>query len=145
MTKEVIGRGWLTVTAIKDGKDGATGAKGDKGDDAGVMTFSPATLALSAVRKTDGSYVATVGDAAKAQARVMLGTTDVTNKCSYVVVQSVNCTATVAWVASLLLLRYRARRSTALLCLIPMRWYRCVPHMLPRSRRMMLRCMLRWR
>ena len=50
MAKEVIGRGWLTVAAIKDGKDGATGGKGDKGDkgakgdDAGVMTFSPATL-----------------------------------------------------------------------------------------------------
>lgn len=95
MAKEVIGRGWLTIAAIKDGKDGATGAKGDKGNDAGVMTFSPATLALSAVRKTDGSYIATLGDAAKAQARVMLGTTDVTSKCSYVVVQSVNCTATV--------------------------------------------------
>lgn len=95
MAKEVIGRGWLTIAAIKDGKDGATGTKGDKGDDAGVMTFSPATLALSAVRKTDGSYIATLGDAAKAQARVMLGTTDVTSKCSYVVVQSVNCTATV--------------------------------------------------
>lgn len=40
MAKEVIGRGWLTIAAIKDGKDGATGAKGDKGDDAGVMTFS---------------------------------------------------------------------------------------------------------
>lgn len=93
MTKEVIGRGWLTVTAIKDGKDGKPG---DKGDDAGAVTLSPATLVLTAVRQSDGSYAASLANVAKAQVKVMLGTKDITSMCTYSVASSVNCTATVS-------------------------------------------------
>ena len=99
MANEVIGKGWITVAAINDGKPGAPGepgTPGKPGSDGLTVTASPAVIVLKAVKVANGSYKVQDYSSARSQIRVSRGGKDVTAQCALTAVRGVNCTASVS-------------------------------------------------
>lgn len=99
MANEVIGKGWITVAAINDGKPGAPGAPGTPGKPGSnglTVTATPSVMVLKAVKAADGSYKVLDYSSARSQICVSRGGKDVTAQCALTAVRGVNCTASVS-------------------------------------------------
>lgn len=102
MAKEVIGKGWITVAAINDGKPGTPGSPGSPGKpgsdgkDALTVSVSPEIIVLQAVKKSDTLYDVSDYSKAKAQITVRRGSKDVSSQCILRDIKQECCIASVS-------------------------------------------------
>lgn len=99
MAKEVIGKGWITVAAINDGKPGTPGSPGSPGKpgsdgkDALTVSVSPEVIVLHAVKVSDSNYNVTNFSTAQARIAVFRGGTNVSPQCALSDVKQQYCRA----------------------------------------------------
>ena len=99
MAKEVIGKGWITVAAINDGKPGPPGSPGSPGKpgsdgkDALTVSVSPEVIVLHAVKVSDSNYNVTNFSTAQARIAVFRGGTNVSPQCTLSAVKQQYCRA----------------------------------------------------
>lgn len=99
MAKEVIGKGWITVSAINDGKPGSPGSPGSPGKpgsdgkDALTVSVSPEVIVLHAVKVSDSNYNVTNFSTAQARIAVFRGGTNVSPQCALSDVKQQYCRA----------------------------------------------------
>lgn len=99
MAKEVIGKGWITVSAINDGKPGSPGSPGSPGKpgsdgkDALTVSVSPEVIVLHAVKVSDSNYNVTNFLTAQARIAVFRGGTNVSPQCALSDVKQQYCRA----------------------------------------------------
>lgn len=99
MAKEVIGKGWITVAAINDGKPGTPGSPGSPGKpgsdgkDALTVSVSPEVIVLHAVKESDSNYNVTNFSTAQARIAVFRGGTNVSPQCALSDVKQQYCRA----------------------------------------------------
>ena len=99
MAKEVIGKGWITVAAINDGKPGSPGSPGSPGKpgsdgkDALTVSVSPEVIVLRAVKVSDSNYNVTNFSTAQARIAVFRGGTNVSPQCALSDVKQQYCRA----------------------------------------------------
>ena len=99
MAKEVIGKGWITVSAINDGKPGSPGSPGSPGKpgsdgkDALTVSVSPEVIVLHAVKVSDSNYNVTNFSTAQARIAVFRGGTNVSPQCTLSDVKQQYCRA----------------------------------------------------
>lgn len=99
MAKEVIGKGWITVAAINDGKPGSPGSPGSPGKpgsdgkDALTVSVSPEVIVLHAVKVSDSNYNVTNFSTAQARIAVFRGGTNVSPQCALSDVKQQYCRA----------------------------------------------------
>lgn len=96
MAKEVIGKGWITVSAINDGKPGSPGSPGKPGSDgkdALTVSVSPEVIVLHAVKVSDSNYNVTNFSTAQARIAVFRGGTNVSPQCALSDVKQQYCRA----------------------------------------------------
>lgn len=99
MAKEVIGKGWITVAAINDGKPGTPGSPGSPGKpgsdgkDALTVSVSPEIIVLQAVKVSDSNYNVTNFSTAQARIAVFRGGTNVSPQCTLSAVKQQYCRA----------------------------------------------------
>lgn len=99
MAKEVIGKGWITVAAINDGKPGTPGSPGSPGKpgsdgkDALTVSVSPEVIVLHAVKVSDSNYNVTNFSTAQARIAVFRGGTNVSPQCTLSAVKQQYCRA----------------------------------------------------
>lgn len=102
MAKEVIGKGWITVAAINDGKPGTPGSPGSPGKpgsdgkDALTVSVSPEIIVLQAVKKSNTLYDISDYSKAKAQITVRRGSKDVSSQCTLRDIKQECCIASVS-------------------------------------------------
>lgn len=104
MAKEVIGKGWITVAAINDGKPGSPGSPGSPGKpgsdgkDALTVSVSPEIIVLQAVKKSNTLYDVSDSSKAKAKAQITVrrGSKDVSSQCSLRDIKQECCIASVS-------------------------------------------------
>lgn len=102
MAKEVIGKGWITVAAINDGKPGTPGSPGSPGKpgsdgkDALTVSVSPEIIVLQAVKKSNTLYDVSDYSKAKAQITVRRGSKDVSSQCTLRDIKQECCIASVS-------------------------------------------------
>lgn len=102
MAKEVIGKGWITVAAINDGKPGSPGSPGSPGKpgsdgkDALTVSVSPEIIVLQAVKKSNTLYDVSDYSKAKAQITVRRGSKDVSSQCTLRNIKQECCIASVS-------------------------------------------------
>ena len=102
MAKEVIGKGWITVAAINDGKPGTPGSPGSPGEpgsdgkDALTVSVSPEIIVLQAVKKSNTLYDVSDYSKAKAQITVRRGSKDVSSQCTLRDIKQECCIASVS-------------------------------------------------
>lgn len=102
MAKEVIGKGWITVAAINDGKPGSPGSPGSPGKpgsdgkDALTVSVSPEIIVLQAVKKSNTLYDVSDSSKAKAQITVRRGSKDVSSQCTLRDIKQECCIASVS-------------------------------------------------
>ena len=104
MAKEVIGKGWITVAAINDGKPGSPGSPGSPGKpgsdgkDALTMSVSPEIIVLQAVKKSNTLYDVSDSSKAKAKAQITVrrGSKDVSSQCTLRNIKQECCIASVS-------------------------------------------------
>lgn len=100
MAKEVIGKGWITVAAINDGKPGTPGSPGSPGKpgsdgkDALTVSVSPEVIVLHAEKVSDSDYNVTKFSTAQARIAVFRGGTNVSPQCALSDVKQKYCRAT---------------------------------------------------
>ncbi len=97
MAKEVIGKGWITVAAINDGKPGSPGSPGSPGEpgsDGYTVCATPSVITLGITKVSDTAFVADVSKNNTSAIRVFKGNVDVTRTCRVTVSSTENCTAT---------------------------------------------------
>ena len=100
MAKEVIGKGWITVAAINDGKPGSPGSPGSPGKpgsdgkDALTVSVSPEVIVLHAVKVSNSNYNVTNFSTAQARIAVFRGGTNVSPQCTLSDVKQQYCRAT---------------------------------------------------
>lgn len=100
MAKEVIGKGWITVAAINDGKPGSPGSPGSPGEpgsdgkDALTVSVSPEVIVLHAVKVSNSNYNVTNFSTAQARIAVFRGGTNVSPQCTLSDVKQQYCRAT---------------------------------------------------
>ena len=105
MAKEVIGKGWITVAAINDGKPGSPGSPGSPGKpgsdgkDALTVSVSPEVIVLHAVKVSDSNYNVTNFSTAQAQIAVFRGGTNVSPQCALSDVKQQYCRAAASGLA----------------------------------------------
>ena len=99
MAKEVIGKGWITVAAINDGKPGPPGSPGSPGKpgsdgkDALTVSVSPEVIVLHAEKVSDSNYNVTNFSTAQARIAVFRGGTNVSPQCALSDVKQQYCRA----------------------------------------------------
>lgn len=99
MAKEVIGKGWITVAAINDGRPGSPGSPGSPGKpgsdgkDALTVSVSPEVIVLHAVKVSDSNYNVTNFSTAQARIAVFRGGTNVSPQCALSDVKQQYCRA----------------------------------------------------
>ena len=99
MAKEVIGKGWITVAAVNDGKPGSPGSPGSPGKpgsdgkDALTVSVSPEVIVLHAVKVSDSNYNVTNFSTAQARIAVFRGGTNVSPQCALSDVKQQYCRA----------------------------------------------------
>ena len=99
MAKEVIGKGWITVAAINDGKPGSPGSPGSPGKpgsdgkDALTVSVSPEVIVLHAEKVSDSNYNVTNFSTAQARIAVFRGGTNVSPQCALSDVKQQYCRA----------------------------------------------------
>ena len=99
MAKEVIGKGWITVSAINDGKPGSPGSPGSPGKpgsdgkDALTVSVSPEVIVLHAEKVSDSNYNVTNFSTAQARIAVFRGGTNVSPQCALSDVKQQYCRA----------------------------------------------------
>ena len=99
MAKEVIGKGWITVAAINDGRPGTPGSPGSPGKpgsdgkDALTVSVSPEVIVLHAVKVSDSNYNVTNFSTAQARIAVFRGGTNVSPQCTLSAVKQQYCRA----------------------------------------------------
>lgn len=104
MAKEVIGKGWITVAAINDGKPGSPGSPGSPGKpgsdgkDALTVSVSPEIIVLQAVKKSNTLYDVSDSSKAKAKAQITVrrGSKDVSSQCTLRNIKQECCIASVS-------------------------------------------------
>lgn len=104
MEKEVIGKGWITVAAINDGKPGSPGSPGSPGKpgsdgkDALTVSVSPEIIVLQAVKKSNTLYDVSDSSKAKAKAQITVrrGSKDVSSQCTLRDIKQECCIASVS-------------------------------------------------
>lgn len=101
MAKEVIGKGWITVAAINDGKPGSPGSPGKPGSDgkdALTVSVSPEIIVLQAVKKSNTLYDVSDSSKAKAKAQITVrrGSKDVSSQCTLRNIKQECCIASVS-------------------------------------------------
>lgn len=101
MAKEVIGKGWITVAAINDGKPGSPGSPGKPGSDgkdALTVSVSPEIIVLQAVKKSNTLYDVSDSSKAKAKAQITVrrGSKDVSSQCTLRDIKQECCIASVS-------------------------------------------------
>lgn len=104
MAKEVIGKGWITVAAINDGKPGTPGSPGSPGKpgsdgkDALTVSVSPEVIVLQAVKKSNTLYDVSDSSKAKAKAQITVrrGSKDVSSQCTLRDIKQECCIASVS-------------------------------------------------
>ena len=104
MAKEVIGKGWITVAAINDGKPGSPGSPGSPGKpgsdgkDALTVSVSPEIIVLQAVKKSNTLYDVSDSSMAKAKAQITVrrGSKDVSSQCTLRDIKQECCIASVS-------------------------------------------------
>ena len=104
MAKEVIGKGWITVAAINDGKPGTPGSPGSPGKpgsdgkDALTVSVSPEIIVLQAVKKSNTLYDVSDSSKAKAKAQITVrrGSKDVSSQCTLRDIKQECCIASVS-------------------------------------------------
>lgn len=104
MAKEVIGKGWITVAAINDGKPGSPGSPGSPGKpgsdgkDALTVSVSPEIIVLQAVKKSNTLYDVSDSSKAKAKAQITVrrGSKDVSSQCTLRDIKQECCIASVS-------------------------------------------------
>ena len=102
MAKEVIGKGWITVAAINDGKPGTPGSPGrpgkpgSDGKDALTVSVSPEIIVLQAVKKSNTLYDISDYSKAKAQITVRRGSKGVSSQCTLRDIKQECCIASVS-------------------------------------------------
>lgn len=104
MAKEVIGKGWITVAAINDGKPGSPGSPGSPGKpgsdgkDALTVSVSPEIIVLQAVKKSNTLYDVSDSSKAKAKAQITVrrGSKDVSSQCTLRGIKQECCIASVS-------------------------------------------------
>lgn len=97
MAKEVIGKGWITVAAINDGKPGSPGSPGSPGkpgSDGYTVCATPSVITLGIRKVSDTAFVANVSKNNTSTIKVLKGNVDVTAACVVMVASTENCTAT---------------------------------------------------
>lgn len=96
MAKEVIGKGWITVAAINDGKPGtpgSPGSPGDPGSDGYTVCATPSVITLGIRKVSNTAYVADTTKNNTSTVKVLKGNVDVTATCRVTVASTENCTA----------------------------------------------------
>lgn len=99
MAKEVIGKGWITVAAINDGRPGSPGSPGSPGKpgsdgkDALTVSVSPEVIVLHAEKVSDSNYNVTNFSTAQARIAVFRGGTNVSPQCALSDVKQQYCRA----------------------------------------------------
>lgn len=99
MAKEVIGKGWITVAAINDGKPGSPGSPGSPGKpgsdgkDALTVSVSPEVIVLHAEKVSDSNYNVKNFSTAQARIAVFRGGTNVSPQCALSDVKQQYCRA----------------------------------------------------
>lgn len=96
MAKEVIGKGWITVAAINDGKPGtpgSPGSPGDPGSDGYTVCATPSVIMLGIRKVSNTAYVADTTKNNTSTVKVLKGNVDVTATCRVTVASTENCTA----------------------------------------------------
>lgn len=104
MAKEVIGKGWITVAAINDGKPGTPGSPGSPGKpgsdgkDALTVSVSPEIIVLQAVKKSNTLYDVSDSSKAKAKAQITVrrGSKNVSSQCTLRDIKQECCIASVS-------------------------------------------------
>ena len=104
MAKEVIGKGWITVAAINDGKPGSPGSPGSPGKpgsdgkDALTVSVSPEIIVLQAVKKSNTLYDVSDSSKVKAKAQITVhrGSKDVSSQCTLRDIKQECCIASVS-------------------------------------------------
>ena len=97
MAKEVIGKGWITVAAINDGKPGtpgSPGSPGEPGSDGYTVCATPSVIMLGIRKISNTAYVADTTKNNTSTVKVLKGNVDVTATCRVTVASTENCTAT---------------------------------------------------
>lgn len=96
MAKEVIGKGWITVAAINDGKPGTPGSPGSPGkpgSDGYTVCATPSVITLGIRKISNTAYVADTTKNNTSTVKVLKGNVDVTATCRVTVASTENCTA----------------------------------------------------
>ena len=93
MAKEVIGKGWITVSAINDGKPGSPGSPGEPGSDGYTVCATPSVIMLGIRKVSNTAYVADTTKNNTSTVKVLKGNVDVTATCRVTVASTENCTA----------------------------------------------------
>lgn len=96
MAKEVIGKGWITVAAINDGKPGSPGSPGSPGEpgsDGYTVCATPSVITLGIRKVSNTAYVADTTKNNTSTVKVLKGNVDVTATCRVTVASTENCTA----------------------------------------------------
>ena len=96
MAKEVIGKGWITVAAINDGKPGSPGSPGSPGEpgsDGYTVCATPSVIMLGIRKISNTAYVADTTKNNTSTVKVLKGNVDVTATCRVTVASTENCTA----------------------------------------------------
>lgn len=96
MAKEVIGKGWITVAAINDGKPGTPGSPGSPGkpgSDGYTVCATPSVIMLGIRKVSNTAYVADTTKNNTSTVKVLKGNVDVTATCRVTVASTENCTA----------------------------------------------------
>lgn len=96
MAKEVIGKGWITVSAINDGKPGSPGSPGSPGEpgsDGYTVCATPSVIMLGIRKVSNTAYVADTTKNNTSTVKVLKGNVDVTATCRVTVASTENCTA----------------------------------------------------
>lgn len=96
MAKEVIGKGWITVSAVNDGKPGSPvspGSPGEPGSDGYTVCATPSVIMLGIRKFSNTAYVADTTKNNTSTVKVLKGNVDVTATCRVTVASTENCTA----------------------------------------------------
>lgn len=96
MAKEVIGKGWITVSAINDGRPGSPGSPGSPGEpgsDGYTVCATPSVIMLGIRKVSNTAYVADTTKNNTSTVKVLKGNVDVTATCRVTVASTENCTA----------------------------------------------------
>lgn len=96
MAKEVIGKGWITVSAVNDGKPGSPGSPGSPGEpgsDGYTVCATPSVIMLGIRKVSNTAYVADTTKNNTSTVKVLKGNVDVTATCRVTVASTENCTA----------------------------------------------------